>query len=174
MITDARHLDRVVRDLILYASRLTNAWMDEDAAACSPRSTGDGPGGTGPGDPTPSIAGTDWKFRHRDDIGRLLIHVTKKLGEEVEALTPRKPHEKCTCCHTEMATHGRSCWACKMYLKKMGHRCDDDIHDGRPKVRMCECPIWCCDICPDRVGESRTRLSDRCAKRVSRASRSVS
>lgn len=174
-LTDLDHLDTVATRIAGNLARLTRAWIHEHQAAYAPRSRPDGPGANGPADPTATIADHPGKHRDADHIGATLLHVDRKLTELLTRLTPRTPTRRCTCCRTEMATHGAdsdgnptACWACDRYLRIMSHPCDDAVHEGRPKIRMCECPTWCCDVCPDRAAEGRS-LSDRCRQRMRRA-----
>lgn len=168
MITDAKHLERVTAQLVTDIATLVGMWVDEEVGACAPRSSPDGPSGGGPGDPTSSAAGHQAKYRDRDQIGNLLLHLAAKAREAVGRREPREPHKPCGCCKREMATHGDNCWACDRFLHVMGRRCTDDVHDGRPRTRMCECPAWCCEVCPDRAAEGRS-VSERCKRAMTRA-----
>lgn len=174
-ITDSRHLDSVVQNILAHLMDLDELWREEDAAACAPRGQTDGASPPGPSDPTPSIASVDRKFAHRDRLGSLLLSTARRLEEEVVRFTPRRPSGDCACCGTVAATHGKLCWHCNRYLKSAGYPCDPEIHSQRPVVRMCECGPDCCPrdgdgdtSCPDRAAEGRVHYSDRCAKRMSR------
>lgn len=175
-ITDPEHLDKVVQSIVRNVIFLTNAWVDEDAAACAPRASGGGRSSNVAADPTQAIADAPSRHRHRDHIASTLLHVNRRLTDLASELEPRKPAGKCRCCDTEEATHGRgtACWACDRYLHRNGYRCDAEIHDRRPVVRMCDCPGWCCTrgddgttSCPDRAADGRT-FSERCKKRMQR------
>ena len=167
MITDPKHLDAVLTRLTGNLSALADAWRDEDHAACAPAGQSDGPGGQGPGDPTPSIAARDRKWEHRDRIGRTLLKLSRQVESEVDGLKPRVPSEPCGCCGDEMATHGRLCYECLRYRRVMDRACDSQVHDLRPRVKMCGCPGWCCEVCSDRAAPKRS-VSERCKKRMDR------
>ena len=194
-ITDRQHLLKVAESGIAAIEELAHAWLAEDQTACAPRASGGGGpiSGGGTSDPVEAIAsgrdpGPDWdglprppvdtdKYRDRDRIGSQLLALVGKLSEMAEAQKPRHTGGPCACCGKETATHGRGhdgrpveCWACWAFRRKMGFRCEDDIHDERPSTSMCECPDWCCEVCPDRSAEGR-RVSDRCAQRMSRKRR---
>jgi len=166
-LTDRRHLATVTNQLMAAIIDLDEMWRQEDSAACAPSGGRDGPSSPGPSDPTSAIASRDRKFVDRDRIGGLLLHLLSSAQDTIERNTPRTPTERCLCCETEMATHGRMCWACDKYLRATGYHCDPQIHDDRPTVRMCECPPECCEVCPDRAAEGRTE-SERCKKRRQR------
>lgn len=177
-ITDRRHLADVTQRLLAQVLDLQELWLAEDAGAYSPRSAGDGPSGSGTADPTGGIAHDRHKTRDRDAVGGLLVRTSIAIGSELERRQPRTPTALCACCHEVMATHGPLCWDCDRFQRRMRYRCGPDIHDGRPKLRMCECPPivedgdgrrigGCCDVCPDRAAEGRT-VSDRCRQRMYR------
>ncbi len=177
-ITDRRHLAKVTQQLLANVLDLQELWLEEDAGAHSPRASGDGPSGNGTADPTGGIANDQHKTRDRDAVGGLIVRTSIAIKSELDRRQPRTPTDPCTCCHEIMATHGTLCWDCDRFARKMKFRCDDHVHDGRPKIRMCECPTLiedpdgrriggCCDVCPDRAAEGRT-VSDRCRQRMHR------
>ena len=174
MITDPSHLDRILTGIVHNAARLAQAWMDEDQAACAPSGQTEGRSATGPSDPTLTIAIRDRKWEHRDRVAATLLRVAKTLDQAVDARQPRTPSDPCACCRDELATHGAYCFACWRYRREMERPCDAKIHQGRPKVRLCDCDDVsggrCCDpgTCTDRVGAGRARLSDRCVQRKAR------
>ncbi len=167
-ITDKHHLLKVAEDAIVAVEDLAKAWLSEDQSACAPGSSPEGPSSSGPSDPTPVIASRDHKFATRDRLGGTLLYITRRLREEADSIKPRMPTQVCRCCEEEMATHGTLCWACSRYRKKMDRPCDDEIHQGRGRIRMCECSSECCEVCPDRAAEGRS-VSERCKKRMQRA-----
>lgn len=190
-ITDRDHLAKVIQAGLGALLELQDAWLEEDRAACAPRSgpavavSGGGTSAptetaaTGPDhlDPRdPGVPRVDMaKYRHRDRLGSRILTAVQRLEDMVRERKPRQAGGPCSCCELETATHGRDsqgrptdCWACWTFLRRMGRRCTDDIHEGRGRVRMCECPPECCDVCPDRAAEQRS-MSERCRKRMQRA-----
>lgn len=183
-ITDRAHAVIVAEKAIAAIEGLTKAWMREDRKACSPRSTGDTPtSGGAPSNPTGNIAlnnddgAVDMrKYQHRDDLGRRLMSIKDAAESAVKRLEPRKAGGPCVCCDVETATHGFNddgdpveCWACWTFRRKMGYHCGDDIHEGRPRKLLCECPPWCCGGgCADAPAEGR-QYSHRCRKRMTPA-----
>lgn len=191
-ITDRDHLLKVAEDGIAAVEALAHAWIAEDQAACAPRSRGfDGPTtGGGTSDTTLAIAtGRDvddhaavprvdtTKYTDRDRLGSQLLAMVGRLKEMAGDLEPRKAGGDCACCGERgTATHGRDhrgrptdCWSCWQFLRRMGYRCDVEVHEGRPEpLRFCACPVDCCEDCHDRAAEGR-RVSERCKKRMQRA-----
>lgn len=173
-ITDRYHLARRTQAGIAALLDLQDAWIEEDAAACAPRSTADGPTGTGTSDPTLTLADTPDRYRHRDHLGNGIARAILQLEQLIEAHKPRNTGGPCQCCKRDTATHGRDnqgrptdCHRCWTYLRREGFRCNDEIHTGRSYVRMCECPTECCEVCPDRTEDGRA-LSRRCRGRKTR------
>lgn len=189
-VTDRNHLSRVVLEGLAALVEIEQAWLAEDQAACAPRSNGSGGpiSGGGTSDPVASIAtGRDRdddtphppvdaaKYADRDRLGKALLTLVGRLKELVEERTPRRAGGPCGCCGERgTATHGRDhrgrptdCWACWRFLKRMGYRCDAEVHQGRPEVRMCQCPPECCEVCDQRATDGP--FSDRCAARIRQA-----
>jgi hypothetical protein len=176
-VTDPAHLNRLLTELATTAAQLARHWADEHAAAYAQTAGDGGRSAPGPSDPTCSVALLPRKHQHADRIGAAILRAHRTLGDALADVTPRTPTRDCRCCQREKATHGRDhnyestdCWACWLYQKRMGYRCGDDIHDDRPRIRMCECSDTCCDVCPDRAADGRT-VSERCRKRMYRASK---
>lgn len=181
MITGPDHLDRLLVDIATWASQVARSWADEDAASTMPR-TGDGTGSSpNTGDPVGTLVEAGRRTDVRDRIGSHLLAAHRALRAAHLELTPRTPTRKCRCCQTEMATcapdssgEWTACPACEKYRRAWGSRCPDEVHQQRPKVRMCECDALsggrCCEpgTCTDRAAEQRAGLSDRCAQRKAR------
>lgn len=171
-ITDRHHLAKITQRGIAALLDLQDAWLEEDHLAHTPPANNDGTRTSNrPADPTPNIATHPNKTRDRDHLGNFILNHVTKAEQILKNREPHTPTEPCHCCHNTMATHGKLCWACNLYLHKVGYPCTEDIHEGRPNIRMCECPPECCDVCPDKIAEGRTSLSDRCAQRISRRAR---
>lgn len=146
---------------------------DNDPA--SPTSATTDPSGSGPSDPTENQALDRTEPALLTRIASAAEQIADEAERHLQRLTPRSrtPSKPCDCCQDpdRLATHTRSigtgndrrrfglCWWCLDFLRRNGHLCTADIHDGRPSVRMCEC--WCCRSCPDRAAEGRT-VSERC------------
>ena len=177
-VTDAKHLLSTTQRGIAALEALGHAWIREDQAATFPTASGDTPtSGGGTSDPTVKVATSEVdRYRDRDHIGRTLVRLVGMVEAEVSKLEPRHTGGPCDCCESETATHGRrddgapaECWGCWTFRRKMGFRCDDAIHEGRPTTNMCQCPAECCPGgCPDVADEKRkvTGYSDRCARRM--------
>ena len=184
-VTDGKHLLSTTQRGIAALEALGHAWIREDQFATFPTAPGDTPtSGGGTSDPTHKVAMSETdRYRDRDRIGRLLVSLVANLERHVENLSPRHTGGPCDCCQQATATHGRrrdgapaECWACWTFRRKMGFRCDDAIHDDRPKATMCSCPSECCPGgCPDVASEMRTvtGYSDRCARRMADDRRSL-
>jgi hypothetical protein len=180
-ITGPDHLEKVARDIILWTSQTVNGWLDEDQASAMPRQ-GDGGSSPGPSDPVSGLVSAGRRTGARDRIAQHLLRAHRALRDAHLELTPRAPSDPCRCCKVEMATcapdaHGvwTACPACDRYRREWGARCDEDVHELRPRVRMCECPEACCEpgTCADRAEEGRT-VSERCRKRQYRARQQAS
>lgn len=176
IITGPDHLEKVVRDIIVWAAQAANGWLDEDAASATPRH-GDGHGSPGPSDPVSRLVTAGRRTDARDRVAAQLLRAHRALRDAHLELTPRQPTEKCHCCQTEMATcapdadgNWTACPACDRYRRHWRTRCPDEVHEGRPRVRMCECGPDCCEpgTCTDRAADGRT-VSERCHKRAYRA-----
>lgn len=177
MITGPDHLEKVARDIVLWTSQAVSGWLDEDAASAMPLQGGAGGSRTGPADPVSSLVAAGRRTGARDRIAQHLLRAHRALRDAHLELTPRAPSEPCRCCKTEMATtapdeHGRwtACPACDRFRREWGTRCGDDVHQLRPRVRMCDCPDSCCEAgtCTDRAADGRT-VSERCLKRQYRS-----
>lgn len=180
-ITDLGHLLAVGTRIQRHIEILTRHWIAEDHAAYTPPSLGDGPVDGGDTADLTDLATAPHRHRARDHIGNQLLDVDRRLTDLVNRRTPRRPDRRCTCCRTELATHGHdrdgqptSCHPCWRYLRRMGHRCDDEIHDDRPRTRWCECPPECCPqdddgntACSDQAADGRS-VSERCRTRMHR------
>lgn len=176
-ITDRNHLLSLTTEGIEALEQLAKAWLDEDQAACAPRSGATVPvSGGSMSDPTGrTVLESADRYADRDRLGRELYQLVGRVKQAWQRRQPRHTGGPCACCNNETATHGHTdegrpaeCFLCWQYRRKHGYHCDDTVHQLRPDVRMCECPPSCCDPCPDRVGSSRASLSDRCAMRKSR------
>ncbi len=177
MITGHDHLEKLVTDIIHWSTQAGIGWLREDQASAMPRS-GDGTGGSqGPANPVAQLVAAGRRTGSRDRIGSKILHVHQVLRDLHLELTPRAPSRVCRCCKTEMATTApdaagewTACPACDRYQREWNTRCPDEVHRGRPQVRMCECSADCCEpgTCPDRAAEGRT-VSERCLKRQYRA-----
>jgi len=183
-VTDGKHLLSTTQRGIAALEALGHAWIREDQFATFPTASGDTPtSGGGTSDPTHKVAMSETdRYKDRDRIGRALVRLVAQVEAEVARLRPRHTGGPCDCCETETATHGRrrdgspaECWGCWTFRRREGFRCGEDVHEGRPKVRMCACPSECCEVCPDTASETRTLsgLSDRCARRMSGDRRSL-
>ncbi len=157
----------------------------EDPA--SPVASSTDPGSSSGGSPTEgqALSRDTWSL---DRIAAAMERWADAAERDLTALAPpaRMPTRRCACCDDRMATHERRvtshfdngrtvtnrldlCWWCADHHRRLGYLCSPQTHDGRPQLRMCECPDWCCDAgCPDTSAENRT-LSERCRKRMSRA-----
>ena len=181
-ITDRKHCVSIAEDAINAIEAIAKAWLREDELACSPRSPGGTPtSGGSHSDTTRSIATgrgegmvDQERYRDRDRIGNKLLALKATAEAEVAKHRPRHTGGACSCCETETATHGVNhegrpamCFGCWRFLKEHNMRCGPAVHDGRPKVRMCECGPRCCEVCPDRAADGRT-VSERCKKRIQR------
>lgn len=118
----------------------------------------------------------------RDDprrhLGRIVTGVEKHVAQldqfvaDLEAT--RVPDRPCDCCgETDGATHPphnpRLCVRCFDFRRNNdGLYCSEAVHQARPQLRWCDCPLECCpNGCPDKAEEGRN-LSARCRARVSR------